>query len=61
METIQNCREKAATLRADAAKATLKNVREAKLLAASRWESIASEIEVVVGPNGESNIAEWIY
>jgi|GEM_PF-1361865 len=60
METVIEFRERAAGLRAEAAVVTLANVRDVKLAAAEKWEALATEIETVIGPSGESLVDDWI-
>lgn len=60
MKVIREYRKKALALRAEAQHATMPAECSAKLAAARRFETIAREIEVVVGPNGESRIEDWL-
>jgi len=60
MQIIREYREKASALRAEARHATMSADCCSKLAAARKFETIAREIEVVVGPNGESRIEEWL-
>ncbi len=61
MESVVEYRERAAHLRAEAAMMTLDNVRKTKLAAAQKFETMATEIENVIGPCGESDVADWVY
>lgn len=61
MESVIEYRGLAAKLKREAAIATLPRVRDLKLEAAIRWESLASEIEMVVMPGRPSTTASWIF
>lgn len=61
MEAAIEYRGLAAKLKREAAMATLPNVRDVKLEAAHRWESIANEIEMVMMPGRSSATANWIF
>ena len=61
METAIEYRGLAARLKREAAMCNLANVRELKLEAAHRWESLASEIEFVVMPGKASPTSGWIF
>lgn len=60
MEHVIEYRERAAALRAEAAAMTLRNAQEIKIAAAEKWEALAAEIEMVVGPNDEAMVELWI-
>lgn len=60
MEIIQEYRKKASALRAEAKIITMQAECSSKLAAARKLETMARDIEVVVGPNGESRIEEWL-
>jgi len=51
----------AAKLKREAASAGLPQVRSLKLGAASRWETLAQEIELVVAPSAHQSSANWIF
>ena len=60
MEFVQQSRHQAAILRAEADLATAEAERTSKLVAARELEARAREVEIVVGPCGESAIADWL-
>ena len=61
MEAAIEYRGLAAKLKREAAMASLPNVRELKLEAAHRWESMAEEIEMVVMPGKAHAMEGWIF
>ncbi|WP_162925124.1 hypothetical protein [Aurantiacibacter odishensis] len=60
MEFVQHSRDKAAMLRAQADLAPAEADRISKLVAARKLEARAREVEIVIGPSGESAIADWL-
>tara|TARA_B100001057_G_scaffold313031_1_gene313160 strand:+ start:538 stop:723 length:186 start_codon:yes stop_codon:yes gene_type:complete len=60
MEFVQQSRQQAAVLRAEAELATAAAVRQSKLVAARELEARAREVEIVIGPSGESAIGDWL-
>jgi hypothetical protein len=61
MDKVIEYRGIAAKLKREAASACLPQVRSLKLGAASRWETLAQEIELVVAPSVHRPSANWIY
>lgn len=61
MEKAKQYRGIAAKLKREAEKAVLPQVRNLKLSAATRWETLAQEIEVVVAPSARQTSANWIF
>ena len=61
MEAAIEYRGLAAKLKREAAMSSLPNVRELKLEAAHRWESLAEEIEMVVMPGKSTALEGWIF
>jgi hypothetical protein len=51
----------AAKLKREAASAGLPQVRNLKLGAASRWETLAQEIETIAAPSAHQSRANWIF
>ena len=61
MESAIEYRGLAAKLKREAAIATLPRVRDLKLEAAHRWESMANEIEMVIMPSKTASANNWIF
>lgn len=61
MEKAIEYRGIAARLKREAERAALPQVRRLKLSAATRWEALAQEIEVVVAPAACQDSANWIF
>jgi len=61
MEKATEYRGIAARLKLEAEKAALPQVRQLKLAAATRWETLAREIEMVVAPTTCRSSASWIF
>ena len=61
MEKATEYRDIASKLKLEAEKAALPQVRRLKLAAASRWEALALEIELVVAPTAFGTRPTGVY